>query len=157
MRRQGIAIDAALEGRRPAPERRHARAPLIRRPFRAAHAGVEGLRAGGAAVVGQKHDQRTVSDAPLLQLLEHLAESRVEVFDHAVELGGLFRDLAQVVLVVFLGQHVRAVRGVQRQVGEERSAGLSLGVHPLDGLGEEQIGAVTVASFRTCRCASTRG
>jgi hypothetical protein len=67
-----------------------------------------------------------------------------KVSDHAVEAGHLFRNLAGIVPIVFLGALERLVGDIGRDVGEERRRLAALGVQPLDGLAEKQVGAVAV-------------
>ena len=129
----------------PAEEGHRSRAALIGRAFGALHAAIEDLRARGAAVVtGDVNYERVVFYAPFLKLLEQRTEVRIDVLDHAKELRCVFVDigLAEILLVILLRNHVWTVRGVGRNVGEERLSGGAADVYPLDGLCEEQIGAI---------------
>ena len=143
---QRIALRAARDAASgPAEEARRARAALIGVPLPPFMPALKIFTARGAAVVGAEiDDQRVVRDAPFVELLQQLAEVRVDVLDHAEELRGVLvhAGLAEILLVVFLGQDVRPVRGVERDVGEERLLRLALRIHPLDGLAEKQVGAV---------------
>ena len=113
----------------------------------AAHPGVvQDLRILAAcAVVGHEDQDRIVAKAGLLQVAFEPAEIVVDVGDLTVErrVDSLALVLADLGIRGRIGfdDHVRAVRRVGRQIGEERLAHSVLLADPVHGLVEEDVGA----------------
>ena len=129
----------------PAPEGHGADAAHVRRAFGGAHAGVEDLHAGGAAVVVHEDDEGVLGDAERFDLGHEPTDVLVDVVDHAEEvLGVLTEPLSFVQRGVFRSGVVRPVRSVRRDVSVERTLGGGLAFDPLGRLLEEFVGAVAL-------------
>ena len=132
-----------LETGRPAPERHRPDAAHIGRALLGAHARVEDLHSGGAAIVVHEDHQGVLGDTECFDLGHQLADIQVDVVDHAEEvLGVLAETLALVQRGVFRLCIVGSVRSVGRDISIERTLGRGLAFDPLGRLFEEFVGAV---------------
>ena len=141
----------------PADETGHTVSTLPQRHFSAAHAGVEVIGAHGAAVVGEKHEDRVVelvrraqecieASHVLVDVRTHgeiadqcVASWLLEVFDDAgVCLHGLADRRA-----VLLGHEQGPVRRVERKVGEKRSIA-RFAFDPFRRFAKEDVGAIAL-------------
>ena len=77
----------------------------------------------GAAVVGHEDQDRVLAQPRLAQHRVEPADVLVDVGDHAEEAGDVRRQVA-IGVAVAVGHEQRAVRGIGRDVGEERLAAL---------------------------------
>ena len=126
-----------------APERHGANATHVRRALLGAHAGVEDLGAGSAAVVVHEDHQGVLRDAEGLELGQDLAEVLVDIVEHAKEmLGVLAQSFAFVKGRILRPGVVGSVRRVGGHPSQEGTLGCSLAFDPLGGLREELIGTV---------------
>ena len=120
-----------LETSLQAPEGDRAGAAQERRALAGAHAGVEDLGAGGAAVVVHEDDQGVLRDAQLIETGQQAPDVLVDVMDHAEEvLRVLAKPLPFVERGVLGTGVVGTVRGVGGDPGEEGALGRRLTFDP---------------------------
>ena len=166
VRRHGRHIDARGQRARPPPEAGHPRAAAIGRALHPAHPGIEDRGSRGRTVVGREHDERVVGQPPRIELLHQPADVRVDVLDHAVELGDL-RPLPRVLHARCLNlreiPRVGAGRAVERRVGrvrreiaEERLPLRPAAVDPVDRGIKEDVGAVALGLHERAVAANHR-
>ena len=143
----------------PAHEARHTVAALPQLGLSAAHAGGKIGVAEGAAVVGHKKQDGVFRQAGLVEERHESAHVGIDVADHrevAHEVAfGPGRHARQPGVGYHFLHHLdvlvwrvkRPVRRVGRQVGEERFPGRGAALDPVDGVVEENVGAVAGESF----------
>ena len=155
----GQAVDVAAAGqlpRRPVEETGHAMSPLVGGTLAAAHPGIVAAhqlavvaarvgerRPARRPVVREEDQQRIVGEAEFVEPPPQATDVVVDVGDHPVECRqfGVPAHLRGVRLAPLVGDAVRAVRGVRRQLDEERT--VAMGLDEPRRLAEEHVRAIT--------------
>ena len=147
---KGLGV-SGLDFRGPSPEGVGASSSEPGRPFTAAHLGVVMLGADGGTVVVHEDHQRVLGDPELVQAGEHIADVRVDILDHPVEVFEFVVDIQRGKAGCILGFGVVGVVGC---VGSEPAEeGLFVGsslrrADPFLGSIKEHIGAVSLGLFK---------
>ena len=132
-----------IELTRQSPKGHGANAAHEGRSLGGAHAGVEDLHSGGAAVVVHEHDEGILGDTQCFDFSHQLADVLIDIVDHAEEvLGVLAEPFAFIQRRIFRAGMIRSVGRIGRDVRVERPLGGSLPFDPLGRLFEEFVSAI---------------